>query len=388
MKKDATVVKTLKLRIRDKHAKVLNRMAFECNQLWNKVNEFFKEKGFIQTPNGIKNGGFTPNEIIQCQIGFAEECGFSIPQQSIEALTETYFLKRKQFGLESLKWRVSGGRNRTLGWIPFKKGCVRWKDERVHFNGHTFKVWDSYGLSKYNFCSGSFTEDARGHWYFNVVVRVPAEKLNKTGMVGIDLGVKVTATCSNGLKLDLSDIKQKRRLLEKALRANKWRRAQAIKAKIVNSVNDRMHKFTTKLTRENVLIVVGDVSNTKLGSSGGVCSDFETGWLKLNTQLKAKSQARQTKLMSVDESFSTQKCSSCGEISDNSPRGKKGLSIREWTCPKCGSKHDRDVNAARNILAMGRHRNNPYPKGVEDVKGGNLSNETIKRYKPSHGGEK
>ena len=56
------------------------------------------------------------------------------------------------------------------------------------------------------------------------------------------------------------------------------------------------------------------------------------------------------------EEYSTQACSCCGSISVNSPKGREGLVIREWTCPDCGALHDRDVNAARNILALGHER--------------------------------
>jgi transposase len=55
----------------------------------------------------------------------------------------------------------------------------------------------------------------------------------------------------------------------------------------------------------------------------------------------------------VDEAFTTQTCFDCGSICG--PRGKQGLEIREWTCSSCGVLHDRDINAARNILRMGRH---------------------------------
>ena len=58
----------------------------------------------------------------------------------------------------------------------------------------------------------------------------------------------------------------------------------------------------------------------------------------------------------VNEAYTTQTCSSCGEISDNSPKGRAGLRIREWICSDCGSVNDRDLNAARNILALGHER--------------------------------
>ena len=58
----------------------------------------------------------------------------------------------------------------------------------------------------------------------------------------------------------------------------------------------------------------------------------------------------------VDEAFSTQTCSTCGALPKSRPKGIAGLGIREWTCTECGAHHDRDVNAARNILAAGHRR--------------------------------
>lgn len=68
--------------------------------------------------------------------------------------------------------------------------------------GHYFKVWDSYGLSQYEFRAGSFSRETRGRWYFNIVVSVPVEKTTATKAVGIDLGLKDVAACSDGAKLE------------------------------------------------------------------------------------------------------------------------------------------------------------------------------------------
>ena len=63
-----------------------------------------------------------------------------------------------------------------------------------------------------------------------------------------------------------------------------------------------------------------------------------------------------TWFVEVSENYTTQICSCCGEISANSPKGRANLGIREWTCAKCGTWHDRDINASKNILAVGLHR--------------------------------
>ncbi|WP_278932054.1 zinc ribbon domain-containing protein, partial [Moraxella osloensis] len=58
----------------------------------------------------------------------------------------------------------------------------------------------------------------------------------------------------------------------------------------------------------------------------------------------------------VNERYTTQRCSCCGEITANSPKGRKSLGIREWICASCGTWHDRDINASKNILAVGLDR--------------------------------
>ena len=94
----------------------------------------------------------------------------------------------------------------------------------------------------------------------------------------------------------------------------------------------------------------------KLAKTRMAKSALDAGWGMLRTMLDYKSHGARIVYEVVDESYSTQACSSCGAISASSPRGGAGLGIREWDCPVCGAVHDRDVNAARNILAAGHGR--------------------------------
>ena len=101
---------------------------------------------------------------------------------------------------------------------------------------------------------------------------------------------------------------------------------------------------------------MGDVSSKKLAKTKMAKSVLDAGWFMLKTQLEYKAIARSVVFDVVNESYSTQACSCCGAISANSPKGRAGLRIREWTCYECGTAHDRDVNAAKNILAAGHCR--------------------------------
>ena len=103
-------------------------------------------------------------------------------------------------------------------------------------------------------------------------------------------------------------------------------------------------------------IFIGDVSSKKLAKTKMAKSVLDAGWGILKTQLKYKAIARSVVFEEVNEKYTTQICSGCGEISGNSPKGRAGLGIREWICCECGAIHDRDINAAKNILALGHER--------------------------------
>ena len=101
---------------------------------------------------------------------------------------------------------------------------------------------------------------------------------------------------------------------------------------------------------------MGDVSSQKLVKTKMAKSTLDAGWSMLKTMLEYKSQQAGVVFEVVNESYTTQTCSCCGNIPASSPKGRAGLRIREWTCSDCGSVHDRDTNAARNILAAGHRR--------------------------------
>lgn len=356
------MIKTLSVRVRDKHAKRLNQMAFEVNQVWNAVNAFTSDMTAIPVP-GVgyvycRWSAFDLQKQFK-SIRKARDLNATHSTTVQEVIAE-HAKARKQHKRSKLRWRVSSGSKRSLGWVPFKAGSAKWKNGQVYFNGHYFKVWDSYGLSQYEFRAGEFSQDARGRWYLNVAVKVdekPRYHPDGVKAVGIDLGLKDVATCSNGEKLQA---KRFYRELEKKLavaqRANNKRQVKTIHAKIKNRRKDFLHKFSTKLTKDNGAIFVGDVSSQKLVKTKMAKSVLDAGWGMLKTQLQYKAIAQGVWFEVIDERYTTQVCSCCGSISDNSPKGRTGLGIREWVCVECGTHHDRDINSAKNILALGHKR--------------------------------
>ncbi|MER7443874.1 RNA-guided endonuclease InsQ/TnpB family protein [Micromonospora avicenniae] len=112
------------------------------------------------------------------------------------------------------------------------------------------------------------------------------------------------------------------------------------------------HKLSTTIVRENQAIYVEDLCVTGLGRTRLAKSVYDAGWASFTGMLEYKAARYGRTFARVDRWFpSTRKCSACGRISE-----KMTLNVRSWDCP-CGSHHDRDVNAAINVLAAGQADN-------------------------------
>ena len=135
-----------------------------------------------------------------------------------------------------------------------------------------------------------------------------------------------------------------------AQKDGKKRRVKTLHAKIANSRKDTNHKISHELTRDNNLIIVGDVSSSKLVKTNMAKSVLDAGWSQLKNFLKYKATRRSGRLIEVSEYLTSQTCSCCGVV--GGPKGLEGLGIREWVC-SCGTLHDRDINSALNILRIG-----------------------------------
>ena len=187
-------------------------------------------------------------------------------------------------------------------------------------------------------------------------IEVPEATLAVNARVGIDLGTKTLATLSNGDKIAMPAFyRANEAKLATSQRARKTRRVKAIHAKIRNRRKDHLHKETTKLVRRYGFIAVANVSPSKLARTNMAKSVLDAGWSDLRTMLSWKSRLRGGGMcLEVPEHLTT-RCSECGCLPPARPRGIAGLRIREWTCDDCGAVHDRDVNAATNILRVGLH---------------------------------
>jgi IS605 OrfB family transposase len=144
-------------------------------------------------------------------------------------------------------------------------------------------------------------------------------------------------------------------------RANKMKRVKAIHAKIANCRKDWAHKTTTEIAKAANIICVGNVSSKKLAKTKLAKSIHDAGWHQIRSLLKYKAIRLGADYRDTNEMFSTVTCSVCG--SRSGPSGLSALGVRRWSCSSCGTEHDRDVNAARNILIVGLGHQTPI-KGI------------------------
>ena len=250
------------------------------------------------------------------------------------------------------KFRKSGGSKRSLGWIPFIQRAAKLNGDTLTYQKVKYRFRKHRDMPE-KFKTGAFVEEATGKWF--VVFTADADLLPQAhdSSVGIDLGLKDMATLSNGEKLEAKRIYRRyEENLAIAQRAGNKKRVKAIHAKIKNSRKHFNHVASCRIAKQHRTVIVGNVSSSKLAKTKMAKSVLDAGWYQFKTQLAYKVSRHQGEFKEVNEAFTTQTCSACGNLAPQRPKGIAGLRIREWEC-SCGVIHDRDINAAKNILILG-----------------------------------
>ncbi|MCW2937617.1 MAG: transposase, OrfB [Actinomycetia bacterium] len=206
--------------------------------------------------------------------------------------------------------------------------------------------------------------DAAGRWHVSILVEDTIARLDPAAhAVGVDAGITSLVTLSTGEKItnpkhERRDRKRlakaQRELTRKAKGSNNRRKARLKVARVHARITDRrrdfLHKLTTRLVRENQTVVIEDLSvRNMVGNHSLARAISDAAWRDMRGMLEYKCSWYGRELIAVDRWFPSSKlCSGCGTIA-----GKMPLNIRDWVCAACGVTHDRDVNAAKNILAAG-----------------------------------
>ena len=208
------------------------------------------------------------------------------------------------------------------------------------------------------------SNDSAGRYFVSMLCDDAVSSLPlHEGKVGLDLGLNSFAVLSTGEKVSAPNAFRKnekklaklQRRLAKKLKGSKNRTKARLKvarlaAKVSDTRKDFLHKLSTRLIRENQTIAVETLAVKNMVRNRHLSKSIsDAGWSEFVRQLTYKAQWYGRNLVGIDKWYpSSKRCSDCGFVLTKIP-----LSVRKWACPECGANHDRDVNAARNILAAG-----------------------------------
>ncbi len=216
--------------------------------------------------------------------------------------------------------------------------------------------------------------EADGRWYLSFVVQVAEQIAAPNGsVVGIDVGLSAYATMLSQCDGDEQvvkiasplDLRRRERALKRSQRAlsrkkkgsknrekQRRRRVAVCHRKVREARLDHAHKVATSIVAAHDVICVEDLNVAAMAKSRFAKSTADQGLGQFLRLLEEKANRRCRRVVRVGRFFpSTQMCSSCSALAG--PKGQRELGVRHWTCSNCGASHDRDVNAARNILAEG-----------------------------------
>ncbi len=344
--------RTLRLKVRSEAYAWLNAAAIEVNEVFNYCNETSLKAA---TRTDLKRKWMSGFDLCRLTAG-ATQYFDKIGADTIQSVCTHYAQKRRIARRTKLRWRVSRGARRALGWVPFKAASLKRKGACLRFAGKCVRVFERERLDGVKWRAGCFAQDAVGDWWVCLPVKRQAEQsIAPQEEVGIDLGLKDIAVTSDEDRLGAGRWTQGYAAkLASAQRRGHKRQAKRIHRKAARCRADALHKFSRKMVDRYQKIVVGDVSSLQLVKTRMAKSVLDSGWGMLKGFLEYKSQQAARTFEVTGERNTSVTCSACGALTG--PRGVNGLIVRSWVCGNCGELHDRDVNAARNILIGSRCR--------------------------------
>ncbi|WSS06792.1 transposase [Microbispora sp. NBC_01189] len=295
----------------------------------------------------------------------------SVPLQQalrhLQAAFANFFAKRAGYP-------VFKSRKRSRASAEYTRSAFRWRDGRLtlaKMDAPLDIVWSRPLPEGAEPSTVTVSRDAAGRWFVSLLVEETIRPLTPGGdVVGMDAGITSLVTLSHpipgvtdqdGKVANPRHERADRRALAKAQRAlarKSWGSANRAKARLKVAraharISDRrrdfLHKLSTRLVRENQTVVIEDLTVRAMVKNRSLARAIsDASWRELRSMLEYKSQWYGRELVVIDRWFPSSKlCSACGTLQKS-----MSLNIRAWECA-CGAVHDRDVNAARNILAAG-----------------------------------
>ncbi|GAT70875.1 transposase [Planomonospora sphaerica] len=287
----------------------------------------------------------------------------SVPLQQalrhLQAAFSNFFAKRA-------KYPTFKSRKKSRTSAEYTRSAFRWRDGRLtlaKMDQPLDIVWSRPLPEGAEPSTVTVSKDAAGRWFVSILVEETIRPLDPVEQsVGVDAGITSLLTLSTGEKItnpkhERADrhrlAKAQRNLARKtkgsANRAKARLKVARAHARITDRRRDFLHKLTTRLVRENQVIAVEDLTVRNLVKNHALARAIsDASWRELRTMLEYKAAWYGRDLVAVDRWFPSSKlCSACGALRETMPLG-----VRTWQCV-CGALHDRDVNAAKNILAAG-----------------------------------
>jgi putative transposase len=345
----SSFTRTLRFKVCPESYGWLTAAAVEVNGVFNYCNE---ASLLAATRTDLKRKWLTGFDLCNLTSGSARYFE-RIGAHTIQRICVEYAQKRSAAKRRRLRWRVSHGARRSLGWVPFKAASLKRKGRAVRYCGKTFRIFEAERLNGVKWGQGCFAQDAMEDWWLCLPVEYPAEQRPAPEeSVGIDLGLKDIAVTSDGERLEAGRFYRGVELrIAQAQRRGHRRQAKRLHRKAARRRADTLHKFSRGIVNQYEMIFVGDVSSRKLVKTRMAKSVLDSGWSMLKRMLQYKGEHAGRSVEVVDERNTTRACSFCGALLG--PKGKDMLVVRHWECSECGAEHDRDVNAGRNILFVG-----------------------------------
>jgi len=358
------ILKAYKFRIypTDDQQEKLNQ-TFGCVRVvWNQLVENFNSYG--SSSFNPKMSEKTIKE--DSRFPWLKDVSAAALQQKRMDFSETkrqFFNKRRKVRLGRMSFKKKQGRQSYR--LPNQKFKLDQNSSTIRLEkiGHVHAAIDRDIPEDADYRSVTISKTPTGKFFVSILVKINVDLLPMTGKsVGIDLGLKDLFTLSNGdvvsnprwYRKSQAKLAREQKHLSRKQKGSKRYEKQRIKVarvheRISNQRKHFLHCMTTSLVREFDVIATEDLNVTGLKKGNLAKSVSDVGWSEFVRQLEYKSKWYGKSFVKIDRFYpSSQICSSCGHRD-----GKKDLSVREWSCSSCEVHHDRDLNAAKNILFKG-----------------------------------